>query len=579
MITELTIKNFKSIANQTYTFSDFDLLVGRNNSGKSTILQALAIWQYCVDEFRRSKRSGKTAVQVVLPNFTALPLPEFNLMWTEKTERKYPQKNGEKKQVFILVEIILKYSKEDGTEGEFGVSLRYATPQSIYAKPIEGWSEFRKRDAAGGLPHIVYVPPFSGLNPTEIWVDDGVVRQNVGKGQPGSVLRNLLFRVIDQYETDKEGKQVRIKPTKIENWKIIQNKVSEWFGVTLLPPEYEKGVDINIKAKYRNEKGTEFDIIAGGSGFHQALTLLAFYYGYEGITTILFDEPDAHMHVNLQREILNYFRQLKTTQFIIATHAEEFIKGVGPESIYSILKQKPERVASTPEIITALSDVDNMAVVRTQQDPFILYVEGEDDERILNAWAGVLKKENILNRFYVETLGGTDKKVMKEKADRHFNGLKKIVPSVKRVVLFDYDTENAYHPEPNNPALFEWCRKNIENYLLVPDAWKRAILDARNENENNIFNQPIQNIVDEFFISQNLTLPRGRTWKDVDANIFEMVDGKKILFEQPQSLFNQIYQKHNIKINREMVSKNLAPEELHTDVHDFFAKLETVLNT
>lgn len=37
-----------------------------------------------------------------------------------------------------------------------------------------------------------------------------------------------------------------------------------------------------------------------------------------------------------QREILNYFRKLKTTQFIIATHAEEFIKGVEPENIYSV---------------------------------------------------------------------------------------------------------------------------------------------------------------------------------------------------------------------------------------------------
>ena len=96
MITQLVIKNFKSISEQTYSFTDFDLLVGRNNSGKSTILQALAIWQYCVDEFHRSKRTGKSGVQIVLPNFTALPLPEFNLLWTDKVDRKYPKENGEK---------------------------------------------------------------------------------------------------------------------------------------------------------------------------------------------------------------------------------------------------------------------------------------------------------------------------------------------------------------------------------------------------------------------------------------------------------------------------------------------------
>jgi AAA15 family ATPase/GTPase/nitrate reductase NapAB chaperone NapD len=577
MITELVIKNFKSIAKQTYKFSDFDLLVGRNNSGKSTILQAMAIWQYCVDEFHRMKRTGKTGAQIVLPNFTALPLPEFNLLWTNKVDRKYQK--GSKSAEYILIEIILKYTKKDGTPDEFGISLRYQTPQSIYAIPLKNWTEFKELDKVGELPRIVYVPPFSGLDPFEKWTDDGVVRQNVGKGQPGSVLRNLLFRVIDQYELDKEGISIRKKTNKIENWKIIHTKVKEWFSVNLLPPLYEKGISINIESKYENENGKEFDIISGGSGFHQALTLLAFFYGYEGVTTILFDEPDAHMHVNLQREILNYFRQLKTTQFIIATHAEEFIKGVEPESIYSVLNQKPERVHSSPEIITALSEVDNMAIVRTQQDPFILYVEGEDDERILNAWASVLNKENVLKRFYIQTMGGTSKDEMKKKVDKHFGGLKKIVPNVKRLILFDFDTEEtSYHPAANNPALFEWNRKNIENYLLVPDVWKRAILDKRNETENNLFNQPMQDIVDEFFVGENLTLPPGKSWNNIDANIFKVIDGKQILFEQKNSLFQKLNTNYDLKINRETVSRNFIPGELHIDVINFFTKLETALN-
>jgi len=71
----LTLRNFKSVGEQAYEFTQFDLLVGRNNSGKSTVLQALAIWQFCVDEFHRSKRSGSKGIQVVLPNFTALPVP------------------------------------------------------------------------------------------------------------------------------------------------------------------------------------------------------------------------------------------------------------------------------------------------------------------------------------------------------------------------------------------------------------------------------------------------------------------------------------------------------------------------
>ncbi len=94
MITGLTLRNFKNVGEQKYEFSQFDLLVGPNNSGKSTILQALAIWQFCIDEFQRSKRTGSKGVQVVLPNFTALPVPEFNLLWKDKTDRHWPTIDG-----------------------------------------------------------------------------------------------------------------------------------------------------------------------------------------------------------------------------------------------------------------------------------------------------------------------------------------------------------------------------------------------------------------------------------------------------------------------------------------------------
>lgn len=92
MINSLTLKNFKSIENETYSFTNLDLLVGFNNSGKSTILQALAIWQYCIDAFARSDRKGKGGVQIVLPDFSALPLPEFNLLWRNKIDRQYTKK-------------------------------------------------------------------------------------------------------------------------------------------------------------------------------------------------------------------------------------------------------------------------------------------------------------------------------------------------------------------------------------------------------------------------------------------------------------------------------------------------------
>jgi len=563
MITKLGIRKFKSIKRESYSFTNFDLLVGPNNSGKSTILQALAIWQFCVDEFhRRPKRSGTSGIQIILPNFTALPVPEFNLLWNEKRDRKYPR---EKKLEYILIEIDVTWRERNGQDKTFGVALRYTSPQTAYAIPADGWKIFRQYEEEV-LPQIAYVPPFSGLEPTEEWKDTSILRKQVGKGQPGSILRNLLLLVVN----DKERGE--------ENWDEIRSAISMWFSTELKQPKYEQGVDTEIKCEYIHKKRS-YDIIAGGSGFHQTLTLLAFLYGYKP-TTILLDEPDAHLHVNLQREILDYFRQMSSEQniqFLIATHAEELIKGVDANRIVSLLRQKPIRESSKPEILGAMADVSNTELNRLRSSPFLIYVEGDTDERILRAWAGILGAEADIERVCFKKMMGGNKESMKENADRHFRSVRQIIPETKRLMIFDYDTdETAFHPEKTNMTLFEWRRKNIENYLLVSDAWKRAISQVLDVPDN-LFLAPLKEVVDDFFVSENLTIPPNKEWVDLDANVFKVVDGKKILFDSTESLFNQLRKsKTEPSLTRQAVAGAMIKEEIHQDVKDLFKKIEMI---
>ena len=80
----------------------------------------------------------------MLPNFTALPVPEFNLLWKDRTDRAYPtDEGGKKKQEFILIQILLAWRRDNGETDSFGVELRYHSPQTIYAIPIGGWAKFR----------------------------------------------------------------------------------------------------------------------------------------------------------------------------------------------------------------------------------------------------------------------------------------------------------------------------------------------------------------------------------------------------------------------------------------------------
>ncbi|MDH4450644.1 MAG: AAA family ATPase [Rhodoferax sp.] len=525
------------------------------------------------------RRGGGKGIQVVLPNFTALPVPEFNLLWKDRDIRRSPSKSSSKKQEYILVEIMVNWSGADGGSSSFGVALRYNSPQAIYAIPSDGWTKFRDLDQRGLLPRIAYVPPFSGLEPSEEWRDDGPLRKQVGKAQPGSVLRNLLYRVCPELE-EVPG-QVAQRAYKImqppKEWREIQEVVNRWFGVHLRTPEYHKGVDTQIKVHY-GQRDKDFDIIAGGSGFHQTLTLLGFLHGYKP-TTILLDEPDAHLHVNLQREILDYFKQKSMelgTQFLIATHAEEFVRGVDASQIVSLLAQEPKRIQSTPELVRAMAMVSNEEITKAMSYPFVLYVEVESDERILRAWAAQCGAQEAMDRVYFRTMDGGSKKSMKANADEHFTALQQIVPGVSRLMLFDFDdAKDAFHPEPNNPSLAEWKRKNIENYLLVPDAWKRAALQQLSYADDELFARPIREFIDGFFAEENLTLPPGKTWRNVSANVFSVVDGKRILFEDDDSLFQQLRNAATpMLLLREQVAMSMTADEIHEDVHQFIGKLK-----
>lgn len=573
-IQSVRIKNFKCIKDETYIFTDFDLLVGRNNSGKSSVLQALGIWNYCIEEFRNSGRKGKEyAMQIVLPNFTPIPLPKFSLLWYKQTDRKNVRgENGKTKPELIVIDIEVTW-RCGNEQKTFGVTLRYQGPQNIYAAPREGWNEFKNLDTLNAFPRILYIPPFSGLESKEEKRTVPVIKTQIGKFQPGSVIRNTLLRVFSHTadtsleQTEDEKKQ----------WNDLTTTVKDFFAVDLLEPRYREATDTNIVCEYKQTGDPKrYDIIAGGSGFHQTLILFSSIYAFSP-DVVLFDEPDAHLHVNLLREVIAYLKKTvreHSLQCLIATHSEALIDALDAHQILSLLSQKPSRVNATAPVIAALAEVQNREIMHMKQSPYILYLEGDSDERLLRIWANSIGKEKKLNLFYIKKLHGGTKKEMFEKAEKHFNALRIIEPKVKRMMLFDRD-EGDFHPQKDNAVLYEWERRHIENYLLVPDIWKKA---ARSLLQDFTLLYPsLDNIIDEFFKKEHITLNEGERWRTIDAELFKTLDGKKLLFEKEDSLFQQLRKiDKRLILNRETVASAMQEEEIHQNIFDFFSRLEHI---
>jgi hypothetical protein len=243
-----------------------------------------------------------------------------------------------------------------------------------------------------------------------------------------------------------------------------------------------------------------------------------------------------------------------------------------------MLSDIPSRIRSSDKIIKALSDIDNLVIIETRRSPYILYVEGEDDQRILSAWASILNKNETLDKFHFFILGGPSKQEMMVRMEAHFAALRQIVPDVKRLAIFDYDDADSFHPPENNPVLNEWKRKNIENYLLVPEAWHNAILKDFNQIELTFFTEPYIKTVDDFFEEQGLVISRHFTWDNLNMNIFSAVDGKRILFENSDSLFHRLEKFDNRKINREKVAGSMTIDLIHKDIKQIFDILENIVS-
>jgi hypothetical protein len=99
------------------------------------------------------------------------------------------------------------------------------------------------------------------------------------------------------------------------------------------------------------------------------------------------------------------------------------------------------------------------------------------------------------------------------------------------------------------------------------------------QKEDNLFSSEYTALVNDFFAGQNLTLPKNASWKTVQANIFQVIDGKTILFgNNKDSLFNQIKEKSNgqLIITRTKVASAMTREELHIDIEKFFENLEKI---
>lgn len=357
-LTKFKIQHFRQFENiVTVPLRRISMLIGANNSGKSTILQALNVFQFCLENcLVQNGGSGRKLAlkkQNIGPDdIGRLPIASPTDLWPNGRASK---------------PIILTATYTDGTELKFELSLVHnlfsITPALSNCPDERGFlSSFR----------IQFVPIFAGLLPREELLTDVSRGERLRAQRHGDIVRNLLLD-LRQHQKGR--------------WKLLLSLLQRLYPQAGLDVTHGEKRVLSpwIDTMYHDDILTkDRDVITSGSGFHQAMQI---FLGVlqPGISLVLLDEPDSHLHARLQHELMQILEELAerdNLQFVIATHSPHLLRAAPPGSIFVCRDGTVGPFANTPqqlEILERVGAFDQMELVPLLQSARVCFVESSED--------------------------------------------------------------------------------------------------------------------------------------------------------------------------------------------------------
>lgn len=498
MIKRIELKKFKNFEDATINLipSKLTLLVGGNNSGKSTLLHALATWEFAKTVLIHEKdpkallsTSHNDGLGISIDDFTPLNIPSFRYLWYNlKITNNYS----------LTIKCIWD---NDGVEKylEIGFSL---VQERLFIKKMS--SNLADGDK---IPKVAYLPTFAGISSKEQWYSPAVRNKLIGQGLAGAVMRN---QIMDMYLIN-QRERVRLKGAarkipaadllrlrKTDPYERLNNVLASVFKCQLCPkafnPDFHThvGIELNkgkLEGDYSFKVDKTFnrrDIMVEGSGFLQWLSVYTFALSPD-IDVLLLDEPDAHLHNSLQETLIAKLLEISDSnskQVLVATHSVEVIKQFDYERILYMDNPHFDYLLNNESKLKVLNGIG--ITISPKFDLLskykkVILVENESDVNFMKIWANTLglvwPNDNVIwNR--------ADK--MKERKVV-FHYLKNAITGIKAISISDRDDDDYrkvckslkhndhhdYSDAQGELRIRVWRRREIESYLFSPTAMAR----------------------------------------------------------------------------------------------------------
>lgn len=512
----IEIENFKRFGEKQRIELDHPaVLIGPNNCGKTTALQAIALWSLGLKTWWDTKRNTRATKRTGTPlnrlKIVAVPVQRTRYFWHQAIVR-----NGNQKVPLRITMGVLHQQKVHPVTMEFHAQGE----EVIYASPDENTLKQTALLEASARLNVELLYPMSGLETEEPILLPGRIDVLLGQGQTAQVLRNLCLMVHRQDEGD---------------WQQIVDLMQRLFQVYLLAPgETTRGsVDLFFEQPGSKEP---LDVALAGRGFQQMLLIFAYLYSHKG-SVLLVDEPDAHLEILRQKQIYVLLRDIATknkSQIILVTHSEVILEEALDTNLTLILDGQTDDIAAKKDIKNALKHYGAPQYVRSRDRRHILYVEGSSDIDMLRALAVKIQHpvlevwDEKINAFYTQNnypQQDTEAELQRVEGaygispQDHFKAIKSMVPELRGLAILDNDGGRRQDADLGPLKMRYWRRYETENYFITPDALKKFVAHSLQDLPLfGAFGNEVQKVLDHVCLRMVFeSAGELETWKKADS--------------------------------------------------------------
>jgi AAA15 family ATPase/GTPase len=469
----IEIENFKTFGKKIRIDLDHPaVLIGPNNAGKTSVVQALALWNRGIQAWyekkgqpRQKDKRERISAGINRLNILEVPVSETRFFWNNTRVRK-----GN-----TPIELTINVGLEnEGKLDDCRLVFKQRDSEIIYCRPCKKTVSNEELLAYAAELRFSLLYPMSGIETEEPLVQEGMINVLMGQGQTAQVLRNLCFKVS---EASKENRS--------SDWDSIVKLMKRLFAIDLKEPRLNASRG-TLVLKY-GQRGVEndLDISLAGRGLQQMLLILAYMYSHKG-SILLIDEPDAHLEILRQKQVYEILKEIaheNNCQVVIATHSEVILDDAIDTNLTLLISGEAVNLATQTDMKNALRTFGIDHYYKAKVLPRILYVEGSTDLDMLKALA---KKMNhpaydilTLKVNYYYTQDTTPEDSLESRLDRvngayvnfkqYFHTLKRFVPEFKGIAVFDSDKREVKEEIGEDLAVVYWKNYELENYFIMPE--------------------------------------------------------------------------------------------------------------